>query len=66
MPQGTVKWFKSEKGFGFITGDDGQDYFAHFKNIQGDGFKKLDAGDKVDFEVQSMEKGPAAINIRKI
>ncbi len=65
MPQGTVKWFNDQKGFGFITPDDGSpDVFAHFSEIQGDGFKTLPEGQKVEFEVQQGDKGPRAVNIR--
>ena len=65
MVQGTVKWFSDQKGFGFITPDDGSsDVFAHFSEIQGDGFKTLPEGQKVEFEVQQGDKGPRAANIR--
>ncbi|MDH8678830.1 cold-shock protein [Fusibacter bizertensis] len=63
---GTVKWFNSEKGFGFITGDDGRDVFAHFSQINVDGFKTLDEGQKVSFEVAQGPKGPQAENITPI
>jgi CspA family cold shock protein len=61
---GTVKWFKDEKGFGFITRDDGQkDVFVHHSAIQMDGFRSLTEGQRVEFEVVQGEKGPAAQNV---
>ena len=66
MAQGTVKWFNESKGFGFITQDNGTDVFAHYSAIQGDGFKTLDEGQEVSFDVVDGEKGPKAENITKI
>ncbi|SHH80744.1 cold-shock protein [Clostridium grantii] len=63
---GTVKWFNSEKGFGFITTDEGNDVFAHFSQIQKDGYKTLEEGEKVSFDVVSGPKGPQAENIATI
>ena len=63
---GTVKWFDAEKGFGFITTDNGDDVFAHFSQISGDGFKSLEADQKVDFEIEQTDKGDQAVNIVKI
>ena len=64
MPQGTVKWFNGEKGFGFITPDDGgKDLFVHYSEVQGDGFRKLDEGQRVQFEVGQGNKGPAATGV---
>ena len=61
--KGTVKWFNEEKGFGFITGEDGKDVFAHFSQIQKDGFKTLNEGEEVTFDVAEGAKGPQATNI---
>jgi CspA family cold shock protein len=67
MAVGTVKWFNDQKGFGFITPDDGSpDVFAHFSEIQSDGFKTLTEGQKVEFEVQQGDKGPRAAAIRPV
>ncbi|NMM62722.1 cold-shock protein [Clostridium sp. P21] len=63
---GTVKWFNSEKGFGFITGEDGKDVFAHFSQIQAEGYKTLQEGQKVSYEVVDGPKGPQAENINII
>jgi len=63
---GTVKWFNAEKGFGFITSENGEDYFAHFSQILKDGFKSLDEGEKVSFEVVDGPKGPQAANIESL
>ncbi|NLJ58492.1 MAG: cold-shock protein [Tissierellia bacterium] len=63
MEQGTVKWFNSEKGFGFITKDDGNDVFVHFSAIQGDGFKTLEEGQKVSFDVTQGNRGDQAANV---
>lgn len=60
---GTVKWFNSEKGFGFITTDEGKDVFAHFSQINKEGFKTLEEGQKVTFNVVDGAKGPQAENI---
>jgi len=66
MTQGTVKWFNAEKGFGFIEVEGGTDVFAHFSAIQGDGFKSLEEGQKVEFTVENGARGPQAANIVKL
>ncbi|MBM7562130.1 CspA family cold shock protein [Fusibacter tunisiensis] len=63
MMNGTVKWFNADKGFGFITGEDGRDVFAHFSQINSDGFRTLEEGQNVTFEVTQGTKGPQAENI---
>ena len=60
---GTVKWFNAEKGFGFITSEEGKDLFVHFSEIQKDGFKTLEEGEKVTFDVKEGQKGPQAANV---
>ena len=66
MAQGTVKWFNNEKGYGFIAVDGGQDVFVHFSAIQSDGYKSLDEGQRVDFEVAQGPKGPQADALRVV
>ncbi|EIQ82858.1 UNVERIFIED_CONTAM: cold-shock protein [Streptococcus canis] len=66
MTQGTVKWFNAEKGFGFISTENGQDVFAHFSAIQTNGFKTLEEGQKVEFDVEEGQRGPQAVNITKL
>ena len=66
MTQGTVKWFNAEKGFGFIEVEGGNDVFAHFSAIQGEGFKTLEEGQKVSFEIVEGDRGPQAANIVKL
>jgi CspA family cold shock protein len=63
---GTVKWFNSEKGYGFVTSEEGLDIFVHFTAITGDGFKSLEEGAKVEFEVVEGDRGPQAANIVKL
>jgi CspA family cold shock protein len=63
---GTVKWFNSEKGYGFITSEDGLDIFVHFTAITGEGFKTLEEGQKVEFEVVEGDRGPQAANVAKL
>jgi CspA family cold shock protein len=65
MAEGTVKWFNDAKGFGFIEQDNGPDVFVHFSSIQSDGFKSLQEGDRVRFEVTQGQKGPQASNVTR-
>ncbi|PCT62225.1 cold-shock protein [Listeria monocytogenes] len=65
MEQGTVKWFNAEKGFGFIERENGDDVFVHFSAIQGEGFKSLDEGQAVTFDVEEGQRGPQAANVQK-
>ena len=64
--KGTVKWFNAKKGFGFISDETGKDVFVHFSALQMDGFKVLDEGDEVEFDVVNGEKGPQASNVVKV
>ncbi|MCZ8520939.1 MULTISPECIES: cold-shock protein [Paenibacillus] len=66
METGTVKWFNAEKGFGFIEREDGNDVFVHFSAIQGEGFKSLDEGQRVEFNVVQGNRGPQAENVTKV
>ncbi|MFC7392157.1 cold-shock protein [Scopulibacillus cellulosilyticus] len=66
MKTGTVKWFNAEKGFGFIEIEEGNDVFVHFSAIEGDGFKTLEEGQKVQFDVAEGNRGPQAANVVKL
>jgi len=66
MEKGTVKWFNGAKGYGFISRNGGEDVFVHFKSISGDGYKSLNEGDQVEFEVERGPKGLQAANVTKI
>lgn len=66
MPTGTVKWFSSEKGYGFISRPDGDDVFVHFSAIEGSGYRNLEEGQKVEFEVTQGPKGLQASRVRKL
>ena len=63
---GAVKWFSRQKGYGFIEREGGDDVFVHFSAIQGDGFRNLEEGDRVEFTIESSEKGPQAANVVRI
>ncbi len=65
MTQGKVKWFNAEKGFGFIEVEGNDDVFVHFSAIQGDGFKSLEEGQTVSFEIEQGARGPQAANVQK-
>jgi cold shock protein len=64
--KGTVKWFNAEKGYGFISVDGGDDVFVHFSAIQGEGFKSLDEGQAVEFDITQGNRGPQAANVTKL
>jgi len=63
MANGVVKWFNDSKGFGFIEQEDGSDVFVHFSEIKSDGFKSLREGERVTFDIEQGQKGPAATNV---
>ncbi len=67
MAEGTVKWFSNEKGYGFITPEDGsKDLFVHFSSISGDGYRSLEDGAKVTYEAEDGPKGPVAVNVQEV
>jgi cold shock protein len=66
MHQGIVKWFNNEKGYGFIECEDGEDVFVHFTGIQSDGFRSLEEGETVQFEIVEGNRGPQASNVTKV
>ena len=66
MAQGTVKWFNDQKGYGFITAEDGKDVFVHHSGIEAEGFKSLAEGDRVSFEIEQGTKGPSAVRVKKL
>jgi cold shock protein len=65
MPTGTVKWFDTKKGFGFIVGPEGQDVFVHFSSIEGDGFRSLKDGESVDYDMTRGDKGYSATRVKR-
>ncbi len=65
MANGTVKWFNNKKGYGFINEENGRDIFVHFSSISMDGYKTLNEGDQVTFEIEESARGPEAKNVRK-
>lgn len=66
MNKGTVKWFNNQKGFGFISDEQGNDVFVHYSGIQSDGFKSLEEGQAVEYDVIQGQKGPQAVNVVKL
>ncbi|MFH1045885.1 MAG: cold-shock protein [Candidatus Omnitrophota bacterium] len=66
MARGKVKWFSNQKGYGFITTDSGSDIFVHFSAVQGDGYKSLEEGQEVEFEVEAGPKGEQAKNVTRV
>ena len=64
--KGTVKWFNNQKGYGFISDENGKDVFVHYSGLAGDGFKSLDEGQKLEFDVQDGAKGPQSVNVVKL
>jgi cold shock protein len=66
VPTGTVKFFNNEKGYGFISRSDGDDVFVHFSNIEGEGYRTLEEGQNVDFEIGPGRKGDEALNVRVV
>lgn len=64
MADGVVKWFNDNKGYGFIQQDNGPDVFVHYMGIEGSGFRSLQEGDQVSFEIEEGKKGPSAINVK--
>jgi CspA family cold shock protein len=66
MAQGTVKWFNADKGYGFIAVDGGRDVFVHFSAIQADGYRSLEEGQRVEFDIEQGDRGPQAISVRTV
>lgn len=66
MVNGVCKWFSATKGYGFLTGEDGKDIFVHYQQLQMDGFKTLNEGDKVTFDIVDCDRGVQAVNVQKV
>jgi CspA family cold shock protein len=66
LEKGKVKWFSAPKGYGFVTRESGEDVFVHFKAISSEGYKTLNEGDEVEFEIEEGPKGPQAVNVKKV
>ncbi len=66
MPKGVIKWFNEKKGYGFISNEEGGDVFVHYTGIQGDGFRTLNEGDRVEFEIETSDKGPRAVAVKAV
>ncbi|MBW2001024.1 MAG: cold-shock protein [Deltaproteobacteria bacterium] len=66
MSEGTVKWFSEKKGYGFIEQENGQDLFVHYSSIDSSGFKTLNEGDRVSFDIEESDRGPVAKNVNKL
>ena len=66
MARGKIKWFSNQKGYGFITSSDGKDVFVHYSAIKGDGYKTLEEGQEVEFEITQGQKGEQAINVTRV
>lgn len=66
MPKGVIKWFNEKKGYGFISNEEGGDVFVHYTGISGEGYRTLNEGDRVEFEIETSDKGPRAVQVRAI
>ena len=66
MPKGVIKWFNEKKGYGFITNEDGTDVFVHYTGIEGEGFRTVSEGARVEFEIEKGDKGPRAVSVKII
>ncbi|HPA72810.1 MAG TPA: cold-shock protein [Spirochaetota bacterium] len=66
MPKGVIKWFNEKKGYGFISNEEGGDVFVHYTGIDGEGFRTLNEGDRVEFEIETSDKGPRAVKVKAL